>query len=134
MVFFHCFLSRMITSRFSNCAVIHYQVLRYLDGQFQGRELFLGSRRGSEWAPRSPDLNPLDYFLWGYLKSKVYTPRPATMRELINKITTEVTNLRPAMVRRAVQDLLPRSRLVVNNGGGYVEQSHNYSIVDIIYT
>lgn len=25
-----------------------------------------------EWPPRSPDLNPLDFFLWGFLKSKVY--------------------------------------------------------------
>jgi hypothetical protein len=24
------------------------------------------------WPPRSPDLTPLDFFLWGYLKSKVY--------------------------------------------------------------
>ncbi|CAD6229696.1 GSCOCG00012127001-RA-CDS, partial [Cotesia congregata] len=25
-----------------------------------------------DWPPRSPDLNPLDFFLWGYLKSKMY--------------------------------------------------------------
>jgi hypothetical protein len=24
-----------------------------------------------EWAPRSPDLNPLDFAFWGYLKEKV---------------------------------------------------------------
>ena len=30
----------------------------------------------TEWSPRSPDLTPCDYFLWGYLKSKVYiTPQ-----------------------------------------------------------
>ena len=26
-----------------------------------------------EWPPRSPDLTPLDFFLWGYIKSEVYT-------------------------------------------------------------
>ncbi|GBL76778.1 hypothetical protein AVEN_53448-1 [Araneus ventricosus] len=24
-----------------------------------------------EWPPRSPDLNPLDFFLWGYIKQRV---------------------------------------------------------------
>ena len=24
-------------------------------------------------APRSPDLAPLDFFLWGFVKTKVYT-------------------------------------------------------------
>lgn len=24
------------------------------------------------WSPHSPDLSPLDFFLWGYLKDKVY--------------------------------------------------------------
>ncbi len=25
----------------------------------------------TEWSPRSPDLTPYDFILWGYLKSKV---------------------------------------------------------------
>jgi hypothetical protein len=28
------------------------------------------------WPPRSPDLTPMDFFFWGYLKSKVYTDTP----------------------------------------------------------
>ena len=29
------------------------------------------------WPPRSPDLNPLDFYLWGHLKALVYaTPVP----------------------------------------------------------
>ena len=27
--------------------------------------------RDVEWPPRSPNLTPLDFFLWGYLKAKV---------------------------------------------------------------
>ncbi|GFV32300.1 hypothetical protein TNCV_1675861 [Trichonephila clavipes] len=30
------------------------------------------------WPPRSCDLTPLDYFLWGYVKSLVYADRPQT--------------------------------------------------------
>jgi hypothetical protein len=31
-------------------------------------------RRGGpiSWPPRSPDLTPLDFFLWGYAKDQVY--------------------------------------------------------------
>ena len=35
------------------------------------------------WPPYSPDLNPCDFYLWGYLKNKVYTsPTPKTTEEL----------------------------------------------------
>ncbi|GFV27149.1 hypothetical protein TNCV_954831 [Trichonephila clavipes] len=32
------------------------------------------------WPPRSCDLTPLDYFLWGYVKSLVYADKPQTLR------------------------------------------------------
>ncbi|GFX37144.1 transposable element Tc3 transposase [Trichonephila clavipes] len=31
------------------------------------------------WPPRSCDLTPLDYFLWGYVKSLVYADKPRTL-------------------------------------------------------
>ena len=34
------------------------------------------------WAPRSPDLTPCDFFLWGYLKSKVYKSPPIDLNDL----------------------------------------------------
>jgi hypothetical protein len=43
------------------------------------------------WPPRSPDLTPPDYFLWGYLKQIVYSSRPQTIEEL--KQNTEVAIL-----------------------------------------
>ena len=86
------------------------QVLDFIDRQFQGSDLTLNSRRGREWAPRSPDLTPLDYFLWGYLKSKVYVPRPANINELKRRITTEFNSIPADMIRWAVQDIVPRSQ------------------------
>ena len=35
------------------------------------------------WPPRSPDLNPCDFYLWGCLKSVVYNPLPKTLDDLI---------------------------------------------------
>ena len=36
-------------------------------------------RGDTVWPPRLPDLTPCDFFLWGYLKAKVYEQRPQTL-------------------------------------------------------
>ena len=33
---------------------------------------WIGGEGPVNWPPRSPDLTPLDYILWGHLKSEVY--------------------------------------------------------------
>ncbi|GFU72937.1 DUF4817 domain-containing protein [Trichonephila clavipes] len=38
------------------------------------------------WPPRSCDLTPLDYFLWGYVKSIVYADKPQTLDHLEDNI------------------------------------------------
>ena len=44
------------------------------------------------WPPRSPDLTPLDYFLWGFVKRKVYYPPLAnSIEELKERIRLAVT-------------------------------------------
>ena len=43
-----------------------------------------------EWPPRSPDLTPYDFILWGYLKNKVYTSPPNDLNDLQNRIQNEV--------------------------------------------
>ena len=48
------------------------RVLTYLDGQFGDRMIAMDSYRGNDWPARSPDCNPLDFFCWGFLKSKVF--------------------------------------------------------------
>ena len=43
-----------------------------------------------EWPARSPNLTPCDFFLWGYLKSKVYVTPPENMNQSRDRITEEV--------------------------------------------
>ena len=40
---------------------------------------WIGRRGFVEYPPHSPELTPLDFFLWGYLKYKVYATKPATV-------------------------------------------------------
>jgi hypothetical protein len=50
------------------------------------REMFPGhviSRRGGHaWPARTPDFSVCDYFLWGYLRAKVFISRPRAVHEL----------------------------------------------------
>ena len=47
------------------------------------------------WPPRSPDLLAPDFFLWGYLKIKVYINRPTDLHALKENIREEIAKLLP---------------------------------------
>ena len=51
--------------------------MRETESFFQGR---INSK--NLWPPRSPDLTPADFFLWGLLKGKVYKNTPRTIEQL----------------------------------------------------
>jgi hypothetical protein len=40
---------------------------------------FISFKPDKVWPPHSPDLNPLDFFLWGH---NVYNPKPDTLEQL----------------------------------------------------
>ncbi|GFV72010.1 uncharacterized protein TNCV_2459431 [Trichonephila clavipes] len=50
------------------------------------------------WPPRSSDLTPLDYFLWGYVKSLVYADKPQTLDPLEDNIRRVIADIRPQML------------------------------------
>jgi inhibitor of nuclear factor kappa-B kinase subunit alpha len=39
--------------------------------------------RGHKWPPNSPDINPCDFFLWGYLMEHLFPKIPASIIELM---------------------------------------------------
>lgn len=86
----------------------HYgvNVRRFLDETFNAR--WIGRRGTIEWAPRSPDLTPLDFFLWGYLKARVYKTKPQNLDELRTRITNEAALIPREMIRNAVQSFYNR--------------------------
>ena len=54
------------------------------------------SRFGNvSWPPRYSNLTPADFFLWGYLKSKVYEINPSNLQERKENITHQIVQISP---------------------------------------
>ncbi|GFW40359.1 uncharacterized protein TNCV_1019171 [Trichonephila clavipes] len=71
--------------------------------------------------PRSPDLTPADFWLWGYLKSRVYLSGPSSLSELKDAIRREVSSIHPDMLHSAVAGFVTRLECLLPCGGGHVE-------------
>ena len=52
------------------------------------------SRNGDyNWPPRSCDLTPQEFFLWGYVKDKVYADAPQSIQKLKEKIRAVIDKI-----------------------------------------
>jgi hypothetical protein len=76
-------------------------VREFLDDEFPRR--WIGRRGFVEWPPRSPDMTPLDFFLWGHLKSEVYEPPPENLNVLRQRILDECRKITPNTFRKVRQ-------------------------------
>lgn len=86
----------------------HYavDVRMYVDEIFPNR--WIGRRGPTEWPARSPDLNPLDYFLWGHLKNVIYKTKPANIEDVQVKIQTEINNITQETIHKVQQEFVHR--------------------------
>ncbi len=73
------------------------------------------------WPPRSPDLNPCDFYLWGHLKSKVYNPLPKTLDDLRENIGREIKNIPSEVLKSTFVNLKKRCDLIKSVDGGHIE-------------
>ena len=74
-----------------------------------------------QWPPRSPDLNPCDFYLWGYLKSRVYRPLSKSIPELKANIEREIKNISKNDLKQVFENFRKRCSLVISAGGGDFE-------------
>ncbi|GFV25451.1 transposable element Tc3 transposase [Trichonephila clavipes] len=60
------------------------------------------------WPPRSCDVTPLDYFLWGYVKSLVFVDKPQTLDHLEDNIRRVIAEIRPQMLEKVIENWTSR--------------------------
>ena len=92
------------------------EVQNWLRSKFEER--FIGKL---QWPPRSPDLNICDFFLWGYLKARVYNPIPKTKEELKENIRREIKNIDKSILKSVFHNFKKRLDSVIRENGGHIE-------------
>lgn len=102
-------------------APAHYAVLvrDSLDQHFP--HMWIGRRGPIEWAPRSPDLTPADFFLWGFLKDRVYSRQPETLAQLRQFIQEEAEAITVETCQTVCRSVQSRCRECIANEGHQFE-------------
>ena len=84
------------------------------------RQLFpdrLISRRcDPEWVPHSPDLNPPDFYLWGYLKDN-----PQTIPDIKAATAAKIRAIPREECARVIQNFACRVQVCLQRGGAHLE-------------
>ena len=82
------------------------------------------SRNGAiPWPARSPDLTPCDFFLWGYVRSKVFNHvRVQNMEDMIGRIQEAFNAITPAMLARVRRNWRRRTEACILMQGGHFEK------------
>jgi transposase len=76
------------------------------------------------WPPRSPDLNPLHFYLWRQLKSLVYAAPVDNEEALHNRIVDACQTIRnyPGIFERMRRSMMRRVKVCIESHGGHFEQ------------
>jgi hypothetical protein len=73
------------------------------------------------WPPNSPDLNPVDYKIWGILQERVYKTRIRDVNHLRQRLIEEWSKFDQSIVDHAVEQWRARLKACVKNSGGHFE-------------
>lgn len=93
--------------------------LETLRNLFPGRVI---SRFGDiPWPSCSPDLTAPDFFLWGYLKNKVFSGAINNLNELKNRITEEIEAIPEEMLQRVMVNFSQRLQACIAENGGHLK-------------
>ena len=76
------------------------------------------------WPPNSPDLNPVDYEIWGLMQDRVYQTAIHDVDELKQRLIAVWADMKQSMINKAIDEW--HSRLVgcVRAKGQHFEHLH----------
>ena len=77
-----------------------------------------------EWPPNSPDLNPLDYHVWGEMMTRYSSlnPKPTDIDQLKEALQNIWNELPQASINKAIRSFRQRLQLCIAAEGGHFEQ------------
>ena len=93
--------------------------LDWLDHKFPNR--LISRKHEPEWPPHSRDLNPLDFYLWGFLKNNVYRNNPQIIPELKKAIMQKINAIPKEECIRGINNFASRIQVCRQQNGGHLE-------------
>jgi hypothetical protein len=97
----------------------HRDVTTFLDATFPGR--WVGRGGPTAWPPRSPDLTPLDFFAWDFIKDAAYRRKVWDLADLRQCIIEAVELITPHMLINTWQELEYRLDICRATTGAHTE-------------
>ena len=73
------------------------------------------------WPPNSPDLNPMDFFVWGAVERNTNKTPCNTKDELVSRIKKEFKAMKKAQIVKACSRFRSRVEAVIDVNGGFIE-------------
>ena len=73
------------------------------------------------WPARSPDVTPLDFFCWGYVKDQVFKTPVFELDELKQRIRDARRKVNLNMLRNTWRELRTRLEFLIENKGQHIE-------------
>ncbi|CAG4992946.1 unnamed protein product [Colias eurytheme] len=102
----------------------HYQrtVREHVDNAFPNS--WIGRAGPIPWRARSPDLTPLDFYVWGRAKEIVYASGAHKRKKfLVERINTAFVKMQDEMLLTTTSEIRKRCRACIRCGGGQFEQT-----------
>ena len=75
-----------------------------------------------EFPPRSPCLTIMDYFVFPYLKNKIFATPIHNLKELQQRIVQQCATITPEMLQNAFYSMMRRANLCIEQNGGHFLQ------------
>ena len=94
-------------------------VRRFLGATFPNR--WIGRDGPTPWPPWSPDITPLDFFLWGYVKDKVFSTPVPDITSLKTRITDDFATITDDMLENTWREIDYRLDVLRAAKGAHVE-------------
>jgi hypothetical protein len=94
-------------------------ILEFMNKNYPNR--WIGRFGPIVWPARSPDLTPLDFFLWGFIKEQVYRTPAHTQDDLMRRLLDAFALVTPDMLARSKNDIIRRARLCIEARGDHFE-------------
>lgn len=74
------------------------------------------------WPANSPDLNPVDYRIWGLMQDRVYQTPIRDIEDLKQRLISVWADMKQTVVDKAIDEWRPRLRACVRAKGRHFEQ------------